>query len=136
MEFNFIVYGEPVAKGRPRFSYNGRYVQTYTPTKTERFENLVKLCFKQAGGILFDGQLKMEIKCYWSIPKSFSKKKTQMAIDGEIMKTSKPDCDNVAKAICDSLNKIAYNDDSQIVVLEVYKYYSNIARTEITIVNI
>ena len=35
----------------------------------------------------------------------------------------KPDSDNIAKAICDSLNGVAWKDDSQISDLIVHKYY-------------
>ena len=35
--------GEPVGKGRPRFTKNGH---SFTPEKTVNYENLVKLTFK------------------------------------------------------------------------------------------
>ena len=70
------------------------------------------------------------------IPKSTSKKKHQLMAIGAIQHTKKPDADNVAKAICDALNKIAYVDDSQIVSLEVNKYYSDVPRAEITITEV
>ena len=35
----------------------------------------------------------------------------------------KPDADNIAKAILDSLNGLAYKDDNQIVDLSVKKEY-------------
>lgn len=43
----------------------------------------------------------------------------------EIMPTKKPDCDNVAKMICDALNGLAYKDDAQIVNLNVLKAYTS-----------
>lgn len=49
-------------------------------------------------------------------------------IKGEIRPTKKPDLDNVAKIICDGLNKIAYEDDSQIIDLTVTKYYAEIPK--------
>jgi hypothetical protein len=33
------------------------------------------------------------------------------------------DCDNIAKTVLDALNGVAYNDDKQIIQLEVGKYY-------------
>ena len=45
-------------------------------------------------------------------------------LNNEINVTKKPDCDNIAKIILDSLNKIAYHDDSQVVDLHVNKRYA------------
>lgn len=36
--------------------------------------------------------------------------------------TGKPDCDNIAKAVLDALNGVAFDDDSQVVTLVVRKY--------------
>uniref|UniRef100_UPI0015890B54 RusA family crossover junction endodeoxyribonuclease n=1 Tax=Burkholderia ambifaria TaxID=152480 RepID=UPI0015890B54 len=44
----FVVPGTPVAKGRPKFARRGAHVTTYTPEKTERYENLVKLAARAA----------------------------------------------------------------------------------------
>jgi len=53
--------------------------------------------------------------------------------DGIIRPTKKPDIDNICKIICDSLNKIAYHDDSQIVDCQVRKFYSERPRVVVTI---
>ena len=132
----FTVYGEPVAKGRPKFSRQGNFVRSYTPTKTTNYENLVKLSYAEACRGLnnpLEGEVSMRIDAFFSIPKSTSKKKRELMNTGLINHTKRPDADNIAKAICDALNKVAYADDSQIVHLEVNKYYSDIPRVEITI---
>ncbi len=46
---------------------------------------------------------------------------------------TKPDTDNISKAVCDSLNKLAFRDDSQITTLIVKKYYATIPRVEVEI---
>ena len=58
------------------------------------------------------------------VPKSDSKLKKQTKLVGEIRPTTKPDCDNLAKSILDSLNGLAYQDDKQVVELEVKKFYA------------
>lgn len=129
----FVIYGEPVSKGRPRFSNRGGFVRAYTPQKTVAYENLVKLSYQQQIGNagFLQGGIKAEIKAFFSIPKSTSKKlKTSMATE-RINVLKKPDCDNIAKIILDSLNKIAYDDDKQIADLKVEKYYSEIPRVEV-----
>jgi Holliday junction resolvase RusA-like endonuclease len=125
----FIVYGEPVAKGRPRFTRNGR---AYTPQKTTSYENLVKLSYQMSEDTKFiDGEVKANIKAFFSIPKSTSKKKEKLMLSREIRPTKKPDLDNIAKSILDSLNGIAYKDDSYVVSLNIEKYYSHNPRVEV-----
>ncbi len=126
MTVRFTVPGEPTGKGRPRFSTRGGNITTSTPEKTAIYENLVKLEFQRqcVGGRFPDGsQLYVDITAYYTIPKSTSKKKRAAMVAGVIRPTKKPDCDNVVKAILDSLNKVAYHDDSQVVDAAVHKYY-------------
>lgn len=130
-----IIPGVPVGKGRPKFStFNGHAV-AYTPKLTVNYENLVKLAFQQSGETAFDRetQLRAEIIAYFPIPKSTSKKKRGEMESGLILPTKKPDTDNIAKAILDALNGIAYYDDAQICQLHVYKFYSAEPRTEVII---
>ncbi|MCM0648662.1 RusA family crossover junction endodeoxyribonuclease [Clostridium swellfunianum] len=126
-----IIPGEPMGKGRPRLGKFG----AHTPVKTLNYENLVKEIFMINGLKLIPDkpQLKAVISCYYSIPESASKKKKELMKNKEIRPTKKPDCDNVAKIILDSLNKIAYADDSQIVELTVNKWYSQNPRVEVEI---
>ena len=69
--------------------------------------------------------LRVTIKAYFEIPKSTSKKRKQQMMDNEILPMVKPDTDNIAKGVLDSLNGIAYKDDKQVVELIVNKFYSN-----------
>lgn len=130
VKININIPGEPVAKGRPRLGKGF----TYTPEKTVNYENLVKLCFmQQANTNVLSGELKAEIKAYFQIPKSASKKKNTAMEKGEIRLVKRPDIDNVIKAILDSLNGLAYGDDSQVVCISAEKYYSNNPRVEVEI---
>ena len=125
---SFFVPGEVVGKGRPRFTTVGRYTKAFTPEKTTNYENLVKLSYQEAyRDFRFpdDAQLVMEIVAVFPIPKSTSKKRAALMENGEIRPAKKPDCDNIAKAICDGLNLVAYYDDTQIVELCIVKRYEN-----------
>jgi Holliday junction resolvase RusA-like endonuclease len=132
----FTVFGCPVGKGRPKFSTFNGHATAYTPAKTVNYENLVKLSYQQqCNNKLYekDVPLKAEIAAYFPIPKSTSKKKRQMMLEGKIRHTKKCDADNLAKSILDALNGIAFYDDSQVCELSVSKLYSDEPRTEITI---
>lgn len=125
-----IIPGEPVAKGRPRVTRWG----TYTPEKTKNYETLVKeLFYIEHGQALLEGQLEIDIKAYFKIPKSTSKKQKNLMIAGKIRPTKKPDADNILKIIGDALNNIAYKDDKQIVSANIEKYYSDEPRVQIEI---
>jgi Holliday junction resolvase RusA-like endonuclease len=45
----------------------------------------------------------------------------------------KPDCDNILKAYFDAMNKIVYDDDSQIVEIYSKKVYGTIGMVEVLI---
>ena len=121
--------GEPTGKARPRVTKAGI---TYTPAKTVNYETLVQeLYFIQHGHKRLEGQITAEIIAYFSIPKSASKKKRADMLSGKIRPTKKPDWDNIGKIVCDSLNKLAYDDDSGIVEGTVKKYYSDNPRVEV-----
>ena len=136
MTFTFEIVGEPQGKGRPRFSTRGGFVKTYTPEKTASYENFVKVCYlNKYKGQKLDGEIIAEIIAYFPIPKSFSKKKRTEAIEGKIMPTKKPDTDNIAKTILDSLNGIAFEDDKQVVALLVKKLYGEDAKVVVVLKN-
>ena len=123
----FTIPGEPQGKGRPRVVRQGGFARAYTPEKTASYENLVKVEYQRARGIMYAGdvQLRMTITAHYGIPKSVSKIKRAAMVKGIIRPVKKPDADNVAKVICDALNGVAYRDDTQIVHLAVSKWYDD-----------
>lgn len=136
----FTIPGVPKAKARPRMSTKtGR---AYTPQDTLNYEAWVKQCYVMAVqeqqqqtkfNLKLDGQLSAVVTAYYPIPKSTSKKNRQAMLGGTIRPQVKPDTDNIAKIILDSLNQIAYYDDKQIVELVVLKYYDEEPRVEVTL---
>ncbi|WP_429555127.1 RusA family crossover junction endodeoxyribonuclease [Paraburkholderia sp. MM5477-R1] len=121
----FTVPGAPVAKGRPRFARQGAHVRTFTPEKTERYENLVKLAARQGMGTRepFAGPVRLVVHIALPIPASWSQKRQREAADGLIGATKKPDADNVVKALKDGMNGVVYGDDGQVVDLWISKRY-------------
>lgn len=122
MKSEITIPGKPMGKQRPRMTRSGI---AYTPKETVSYENLVKYEYTQQGGKYFEGNVAVTIVASFEVPKSVSKKKREQMLEpGGIRPTKKPDLDNIAKIICDSLNGIAYHDDSQVVDLTVRKYYA------------
>lgn len=135
MQIEFNILGKVKAKQSCRMTRDGI---KYTPSDVKSYANWVRLSFMQKykgwlPSAFHEKPLMVEIDAYFQIPKSFSKTKKQMATDGFIRPTVKPDCDNIAKNINDALNGIVYPDDKQIVTLTVRKWYNEIEKTTVRI---
>ena len=115
-----VVEGKIKGKARPRLGKG----YTYTPKDTINYENWVKLCYQQQGGKHLEGPIRARVIAYYKVPKSYTKKRVQAIREGLEQPTKKPDADNIAKIILDSLNKIAFDDDSQVVELTVIKRWT------------
>ena len=119
---SFEILGIPVAKQRPRVTRAGI---AYTPAKTANYESVVRLTYQSLYSQRepFLGLIEAYITAVFPVPKSYSKKKTEELLNGCKNYDKKPDCDNLAKIILDSLNGIAYKDDSQVTALHIRKEY-------------
>lgn len=129
----FTIKGKPQGKARPRFRKIGNYVSTYNTKQTKDYEELVKISVTEQCKDKLDkeytGLVKIHIKAYFKPNKSVSKKQYNLLIGTEFLK--KPDSDNIAKIICDSLNGLAYKDDSQVALLNIEKYYGEEEKVEV-----
>lgn len=127
MSLVFEILGKPVAKARPRITKQGF---AYTPQKTVNYENLVRYTFQSEfpNHKPFEGYIEASIKAVFEIPKSYTKKKTKELLEGCNNYDHKPDTDNLAKIILDSLNGIAYKDDAQVTILHINKEYGEQAK--------
>ncbi len=76
--------------------------------------------------------LAVEIIAFMPVPESWSGRKQDMALAGEFVPTGRPDIDNLSKTI-DALNKIVWRDDSLIVDLHVWKFFSTEPRLVIEV---
>lgn len=129
MKHTFQVDGDPVGKGRPRFTRQGR---AYTPKRTKDYEAKVRQAYIDSGGPDFGERLmSMIITANFGMPSSWSKKK-RAALDGKFC-GKLPDADNCIKSVADALNGTAYADDKQIVVCTCSKHWSSAGSLEVEI---
>jgi Holliday junction resolvase RusA-like endonuclease len=119
----FVVPGEPVAKGRPRAFRAGAGIRMHTPQKTATYENLVRFYCANAAARPFCGALAAEIVVVLPIPRSWSKKRRREALIGSVHPTKRPDADNYLKSALDGMNGVAFADDSQVVRVSIEKRY-------------
>ena len=129
-KIEFFVPGIPVGKGRPRAARRGAGVVMFTPEKTADYEALVAATAAAAlpgnslAHQLLDGPLEAALEMRFPVPASWSKAKRARALAGAEWHTSKPDADNVAKAILDACNGVVFRDDAQVVTLIAAKAFS------------
>lgn len=133
MTITAIIPGEPVGKGRPRFTKGGT---PYTPEKTRAYETKAAIIYKLAAhGYKFPRHVPVSvmIRAFYSVPVSDSMRQRERKLTGAVLPCKKPDIDNVTKIILDALNGLAYEDDAQVVSIRTDKRYSGRPRVEITV---
>lgn len=110
---SFTVHGTPVAKGRPRFTRQGR---AYTPAKTVAYEKLIRQTYAPSGTKLV-GPLRLSVVAHFQFTASWPASRK----GADRYHTAKPDLDNIVKIVGDALNGYAFDDDSQIVFVSASK---------------
>lgn len=94
----FTVPGLPVPKKRPKVTTVNGYARAYTPKETKEYERDVSWTAKANCKRKFEGLVVVTLRFFGV----------------------EADWDNLAKAVCDGMNGIVYNDDRQIVEAHVY----------------
>jgi Holliday junction resolvase RusA-like endonuclease len=137
---------KPKAQARPRFTMTyskrlGRHAGRAYKSKAQRqYDDALVLwlkayCRRHEIKPLFNPFV-LGVKVFVSPPKSWSKKKREAALRGNVGQSSKPDLSNYIKTIEDCGNGILWGDDSQVVRYtdETGKYYGLPERWEIKII--
>lgn len=136
-QIELIVYGNPVAQGRPRFSRQGGFVKAYDPIQSKSYKQLIRLelqpLLSDPDFTPIDKACCLNLKVFRAMPKSFSKKKREEASLGYVRPTTKPDTDNYVKGVLDALNGTVLKDDSVVCEIFARKSYSERPRIEIVL---
>jgi Holliday junction resolvase RusA-like endonuclease len=132
----------PHGKGRPRAASIGGKARMFTPAKTRNWEaSFSLLARKHRPEELMTGPLRVSITAFFPRPQKMSKRSKRTGellggfSEGPIPMASRPDADNVAKAVLDALESW-YRDDAQVFDLVVTKFYhamSDRPRVRVTI---
>src|SRR5262245_61430238 len=100
-----VIAGEPVAKARPRATRRGL---VYTPAHVRKYEAHGRLAAQQA----MDGRppitvpARAEITVDLPVPASWSGRRRDAALRGDVRPTSRPDTDNYIKTELDAIQAI------------------------------
>ena len=125
MRYTYTIPGPAVPQGRPRLTTINGHARAYDPKKSRDYKAYIRQCVMEQGAPAepITGALKLIVFEYRTIPQSWSKRKQQGASVNDIKPTTKPDWDNIGKAVSDALNGLVWKDDAQIVDANVQKLY-------------
>lgn len=114
----FYSFTVPFVRGKGRVKFVKATGRTYTPDSTAEAMERVRQAFAAIGGERApEGvPVRVSITTARGMPKSRPKR---LESEPDVYK---PDADNIAKLVLDSLNGTAWVDDTQVNVLSVQKY--------------
>jgi Holliday junction resolvase RusA-like endonuclease len=119
----FDVQGEPKGQPRPRAFSRGGHAAVYDPGTAEGWKGAIALAarpFLPAEPL--DCPLRCDIAFFFPRPKRLMRAKDP---DGPIPHTTKPDKDNLEKAVLDTLTQIRFwKDDALVYDGHVVKFYA------------
>ena len=118
----FDVHGEPKAQPRSRACRRGTHAGVYDPGTADGWKSQIAIAarpFVPASPI--DSPVRLDIVFLFPRPGRLMRAKDP---EGQIMHTSKPDRDNLDKAVMDSLTAIGmWRDDCLVCAGSVEKFY-------------
>ena len=96
----------PQSKGGARAFLRGGRIGHYTPAATVSYEGMARAAAIQdlAGKPAIKEPVEFSLRAIFPVPASWSERKRQKAIAGEIEPGKKPDLDNIATAWNDALS--------------------------------
>lgn len=112
--YSFTVQGPPQPKQRARKGKGNRH---YTPAETVRYESAVRAVgsLRKPPNWRTDGEYHLYVVAYFADNRA-------------------RDIDNVVKAVSDALNRVAFDDDNQVVRVSAEKHMGDPEpRTEVTV---
>ncbi len=127
----FVVQGEPVPQPRPRVSTRGGFARAYVPAThpVHAYRKQIALEAMRAGLKPQEEPVEVIVEAVFVRPKSHMTKK---GVKPTAPKLPRPDVDNIAKAVLDSLQDVM-GDDTNVRLLTVGKAYGNESRTIVSV---
>ena len=133
IKLNFEI--KPMAKQSFRTTRSGqKYLDPSVIKYRKAIRNMAILQMQKQKAEKIEGAVNMNIIYAFRRPQSLSKKERNEIDNGKIVpKTTKPDIDNLTKAILDALNGIVWKDDAQVAQINIQKIWSAKDQIEIEI---
>lgn len=120
-QVEFWVSGNPAPQPRPRMTRRGH---AYNPPTADEWKKAVRTAWAETGAATFLEGISIRLSIYMERPKSHLGKRG-LKPSAPVKHTSKPDADNLAKAIMDALeNAGAFKNDSQAYAVNIWKQWA------------
>ncbi len=134
-EQTFTILGDPRGQGRPRTAViKGHAVVYDSKEDRENKGNIRAQVASQAPHCFEKGKpLRLSISAFFGRPQSHFRTNGQVKDSAPVFHTSRPDADNVMKAVKDALKGVCWHDDAQIVEERIGKVYGDNPKMIITV---
>jgi Holliday junction resolvase RusA-like endonuclease len=109
---------EPLPKLRARTVFKNGKVRSYTPEKTQDYENYLKTVFSQYKSDMFEPHIPLKLTVI------FYRTKNKWCLRRETKPVRRPDTDNLIKSVLDSMNGTLCPDDASICTINASKRWS------------
>ncbi len=131
----FAVYEKAVGQPRPRACIRGRHAGMYDPGTANDYKTAVKKAAREAAsGHVFDGPVHLSVAVVFERPKSHLRANGDTKPSAPTFHVSKPDLDNIVKAVEDAITDSGiWTDDSLVVRITASKRWGQGNITGITI---
>lgn len=131
----FELYTTPTPQKQTEFRRTASGVRAYDPSKMTK--TLIQWQISPtAPSEPLRGAISMDLTFYMPIPKHTTRIKRALMLNGTERPITRPDFDNLAYVVTNALKGIVYRDDSQVVRCLIEKYYSDVPKTVIKIMEI
>lgn len=120
MQIEVLIPGEPCAQGRPRFARRGKSVQTYDPPKSRSWKADARSCMLSAIHGMRTFPFPKGVPVSVTVISVFTRPAgtySKRAPKGRELKATRPDVENVVKAVLDAATGTLWHDDSQVTCL-------------------
>jgi crossover junction endodeoxyribonuclease RusA len=130
----FTAFGDPKGQPRPRAFHRGGMTRVYDPGTAEGWKGQIAVAARpHKPKTPIEGPINVLLFFIFPRPKSHSTKKG-LRDSAPDFHTSKPDADNLAKAVLDCLTQLGFwKDDAQVCELQIHKRYGTNGACRITI---
>lgn len=121
------VNGEPKGQPRPRAFVRAGRAAVYDAGTSEGWKSEIAMACKELEGALIDCPVAVALTFFMPRPKSHFRTSGAIKLSApQYWCTSKPDADNLAKAVLDAMTAIrVWIDDDQVAELVIRKYYES-----------
>lgn len=131
----FDILLPPVPQKQTRFvAQNGKF-RGIDPSKYDK-EQIQWQIRPYAPKEPYQGPVQLDITFFMPIPKGTPKLKTKQMINQTIYPIKRPDIDNLSYIVVNAMKGIIYEDDSQIVDLNLHKRYGETPKTVVKVLEL